>query len=292
MHLLVSKRVTVAFNRSKVSLVVMAGGLGSRFGGNKQLEGVGPNGEAFLDYAINDARKLGLGQTVIVARTDIDEELRSHLNERHGTDSEITIVHQDSFGPSRPKPWGTGHAILSTSSVLNGPIIVVNADDYYGENGIKLALEAIERTDGKEGALVAFELRQTLSATGSVSRGICKVSSSDDSLEELVETHGIRSEGGVIQADDPLGVLEEDAPVSMNLWALPLEAVNRLAGQWASFYSQNSDDPSSEFLLPEALDHQRSEGLLSIQVVKSPEKWIGITNREDLEIAQKLISGQ
>ena len=172
----------------------MAGGLGSRFGGNKQLEGVGPNGEAFLDYAINDARNLGLGQTVIVARTDIDEELRSHLNERHGTDSEITIVHQDSFGPSRPKPWGTGHAILSASSVLNGPIIVVNADDYYVENGIKLALEVIEDTDGTAGALVAFELRQTLSATGSVSRGICKVASSDDFLEELVETHGIRSE--------------------------------------------------------------------------------------------------
>ena len=116
--------------------------------------------------------------------------------------------------------------------------------------------------------------------------------SSDVFLVVLVETHGIRSEGGVIQADDPLGVLEEDTPVSMNLWALPLEAVNRLAGQWASFYSQNSDDPSSEFLLPEALDNQRSEGLLSIQVVKSPEKWIGITNREDLEIAQKLIYGQ
>ena len=266
MDLLVPERVSVTFNRSEVSLLVMAGGLGSRFGGNKQLEGVGPNGEAFLDYAINDACNLGLGQTVIVARADIDEELRSHLNGRHGTDSQITIVHQDLFGPSRRKPWGTGHAVLSASSVLNGPIIVVNADDYYGENGIKLALEAIEGTDGTVGALVAFELRQTLSATGSVSRGICKVSSFDETLEELVETHGIRSEGDTIQADDPLGVLDEDAPVSMNLWASPLEAVNRLAGQWASFYSQNSDDPSSEFLLPEALDHQRSEGLLSIPV--------------------------
>ena len=114
----------------------------------------------------------------------------------------------------------------------------------------------------------------------------------DGSLVELVETHGIRRDDVGILADDPLGRLEESAPVSMNLWALPREAVGRLAGQWASFHSQNSDDPSSEFLLPEALDHQRSEGLLNIKVVKSAEKWIGITNKEDLVLAQELFKGQ
>ncbi len=278
----------VSFNRSEVSLVVMAGGLGSRFGGNKQLVSVGPNGEAFLDYAIRDARELGLSQVVIVARTDLDEELRQHLTTQHADDLSIVIVHQDTFGPARAKPWGTGHAVLSASSELEGPIIIVNADDHYGSSGIRLALETLEETDGNSGVLVAFELKQTLSATGSVARGVCRVSETDQSLVELVETHGIRREGGVILADDPLGRLEENVPVSMNLWALPLEAVNRLAGQWALFHSQNSDDPSSEFLLPEALDLQRSEGLLSIRVIKSTEKWIGITNRDDLAIAQDL----
>ena len=270
----------------------MAGGLGSRFGGNKQLVAVGPNGEAFLDYAIRDARELDLGQVVIVARTDIDHELRQHLSEQNMEDLPIVVVHQDTVGPSRAKPWGTGHAILSASPEVNGPIVVVNADDHYGSSGIRLAVEALESTDGESGVLVAFELKQTLSDTGSVTRGVCKISEVDGSLVELVETHGIRRETTGIFADDPSGRLEESAPVSMNLWALPLESVNRLAGQWASFHSQNSDDPSSEFLLPEALDHQRSEGLLAIKVVKSKEKWIGITNRDDLALAQELFSGQ
>ncbi len=278
----------MSFNRSKVSLVVMAGGLGSRFGGNKQLVSVGPNGEAFLDYAIRDARELGLGQVIIVARTDINDELHEHLNRQHLDESLIVVVNQDTFGPSRAKPWGTGHAILSASPEVSGPIVVVNADDHYGMSGIRLAVEALEETDGESAVLVAFELKQTLSDTGSVTRGVCRLSEVDGSLVDLVETHGIRREESGILAEDPLGSLEEDAPVSMNLWALPREAVSRLAGQWASFHSQNSDDPSSEFLLPEALDHQRSQGLLSIKVIKSAERWIGITNREDLVLAQEL----
>jgi len=282
----------VPFNRSEVSLVVMAGGLGSRFGGNKQLVSVGPNGEAFLDYAIRDAKELGLGQVVIVARTDINHELLEHLDGQHLDEPPIVVVHQDTFGPSRAKPWGTGHAILSASPEVQGPIIVVNADDHYGISGIRLAVEALEETGGESAVLVAFELKQTLSDTGSVTRGVCRLSEVDGSLVELVETHGIRRDDAGILADDPSGRLEESAPVSMNLWALPREAVGRLAGQWASFHSQNSDDPSSEFLLPEALDHQRSEGLLNIKVVKSAEKWIGITNKEDLVLAQELFKGQ
>jgi len=282
----------VSFNRSEISLVVMAGGLGSRFGGNKQLVSVGPKGEAFLDYAIRDAAELGLGQVIIVARTDLNNELHEHLNRQHLKDPSIVVVHQDAFGPSRAKPWGTGHAILSASPEVHGPIIVVNADDHYGMSGIRLAVEALEETDGESAVLVAFELKQTLSDTGSVTRGVCRLSEVDGSLVELVETHGIRRDEVGILADDPSGRLEEEVPVSMNLWALPREAVGRLAGQWASFYSQNSDDPSSEFLLPEALDHQRAEGLLSIKVVKSTEKWIGITNRDDLVIAQNLFRGE
>ncbi|HJM36266.1 MAG TPA: NTP transferase domain-containing protein, partial [Acidimicrobiales bacterium] len=108
------------FNRSEVSLVVMAGGLGSRFGGNKQLVSVGPNGEAFLDYAIRDAKELGLGQVVIVARTDINHELLEHLDGQHLDEPPIVVVHQDTFGPSRAKPWGTGHAILSASPEVHG----------------------------------------------------------------------------------------------------------------------------------------------------------------------------
>ncbi|MDE0927205.1 MAG: NTP transferase domain-containing protein [Acidimicrobiales bacterium] len=271
-------------DRQEISLLIMAGGLGSRFGGDKQLVAVGPNGEAFLDYAINDARDLGLGQVVIVARTDLQEPLRSHLTAQHGEDFPATIVHQDTFGPTRAKPWGTGHAVLSATSALTGPVVVVNADDHYGSTGIAQAVKALEGTEGNCAVLVAFELGRTLSATGSVSRGVCQIS--QGCLEELVETHGIRAEGDRILADDPSGELPADAPVSMNLWGLSGEAVDRLAGQWASFYAQNSDDPSAEFLLPEALDQQRAEGLLEVLVVRSKEKWTGVTSREDLEVAQ------
>ncbi len=271
-------------DRQEISLLIMAGGLGSRFGGDKQLVAVGPNGEAFLDYAINDARDLGLGQVVIVARTDLQEPLRSHLDTQHGEDFPVTIVHQDTFGTTRAKPWGTGHAVLSATSALTGPVVVVNADDHYGSTGIAQAVKALEGTEGNCAVLVAFELGRTLSATGSVSRGVCRIS--QGCLEELVETHGIRAEGDRILADDPSGELPADAPVSMNLWGLSGEAVDRLAGQWASFYAQNSDDPSAEFLLPEALDQQRAEGLLEVLVVRSKEKWTGVTSREDLEVAQ------
>ena len=276
-------------DRQEISLLIMAGGLGSRFGGNKQLVAVGPNGEAFLDYAINDAHDLGLGQVVIVARTDLQTPLRAHLDAQHGEDFPVTNVHQDTYGPTRAKPWGTGHAVLSATSALTGPVVVVNADDHYGSTGIAQAVKALEGTESNSAVLVAFELGRTLSATGSVSRGVCRIS--QGRLEELVETHGIRAEGDRILADDPSGELPADAPVSMNLWGLSGEAVDRLAGQWASFYAQNSDDPSAEFLLPEALDQQRAEGLLEVLVVRSKEKWTGVTSRKDLKAAQAAFAG-
>ncbi|MCS5680722.1 MAG: hypothetical protein NZ603_12585, partial [Acidimicrobiales bacterium] len=125
-------------------------------------------------------------------------------------------------------------------------------------------------------------------SSGSVSRGICRIAG--DVLVELVETHGIRREHGRIVADDPSGQLPDDAPVSMNLWGLPEAAIARLPGQWAAFHAVHSDDPSAEFLLPEALDQQRAEGLLPIDVVGTEEPWIGITSREDLETARTALA--
>ena len=265
------------------TLVVMAGGLGSRFGGDKQLVVIGPNGEAFLDYAIRDAMEAGVGKVVVVARTDLDEPLREHLAAQHPAGLPLVIVHQDTFGPRRSKPWGTGHAVLSAAAEADGPIVVINADDHYGRSGIRRALEGM--AGGSERAvLVAFRLDRTLPVGGAVSRGVCEVDGNE--LLCLVETHGIRREGVVILADDPPGELSADAPVSMNLWVLPRKALVSLGDQWEVFHDAYADDPSAEFLLPVAIDEQRAAGLLGIDVVRSDERWIGVTNRDDLAVAR------
>ena len=272
-----------------ITLLVMAGGLGSRFGGDKQLIDVGPNGEAFLDFAIRDALAAGIGHMVVVARTDLDALLREHLEYQHGPDLPLTIVHQDTCGPARHKPWGTGHAVLSAAGACSGPVVVLNADDHYGSSGVQRTVDALLATDGRHAVILAFELGHTLSNTGSVSRGICRVV--DGNLVDLVETHGIRRQDGRIIADDPSGQLSDDTRVSMNLWGLPAAAIARLAGQWAAFHAVHSDDPSAEFLLPEALDQQRAEGLLDIDIVETDETWIGVTSREDLEGARSALAG-
>ena len=160
---------------SDVTLLVMAGGLGSRFGGDKQLVDVGPNGETFLDYAIRDALAAGIGSIVVVARTDLDALLRDHLARQHGPDLPITIVHQDMHGPDRRKPWGTGHAVLSAASACPGPVVVLNADDHYGPTGVRRTVEALLAGGGSRGVILAFKLGRTLSSSGSVSRGICRI---------------------------------------------------------------------------------------------------------------------
>ncbi len=267
------------------SLVVLAGGLGSRFGGDKQLVGVGPGGEAFLDYAIRDALAAGVERIVLVARSDIHDLLEAHLLHQHGPSAGVAIVHQDSFGPPRDKPWGTGHALLAAAEVLEGPVVVMNADDHYGPTGVGTVVEALVERRCERAVLLAFELAVTLSASGPVSRGVCTVE--DGRLAGLVETHGIRRDGGVIRSARPEGTLAADTPVSMNLWGLPGRVLEGLAGQWRAFHAEHGSDPSAEFLLPVAVEEQRAAGRIGVDVLRSREKWIGITNRDDLELARR-----
>ena len=271
---------------ANVALVVMAGGLGSRFGGAKQLAEVGPNGEALLDFAIRGARAAGVTRTVVVARSDLDDNLRTHLRSHHPADLDLEVVHQDAYGPSRAKPWGTGHAVVAASVAVDGPVVVLNADDFYGETGVARVVRAVERQPDRA-VMLGFALASTLPAVGRVSRGICRVDG-DGRLEELAETHGIGWEGSAITSRDPLGELAPGTPVSMNIFGLPRLALDTLADQWETFHAAHAEDPSAEFLLPEALDAQRREGLLEVDVLQTDEGWIGLTNREELEVARAL----
>lgn len=266
---------------SDTALVIMAGGLGTRFGGVKQLAEVGPAGEAILDFTIRDAHSAGVERIVVIARSDIDDDLRRHLRRHHGSGLDLEVVHQDAFGPARARPWGTGHAVAAAATLLDGPALVLNADDYYGPTGVERVAVAVA-ADRTRAVMLGFRLAATLPASGLVSRGVCRLGS-DGLLDGLLETHGIGWSGATVTASDPPGVLDPAVPVSMNIWGLPRHAVDRLVGQWEEFHGRHPEDQMAEFLLPEALDHQRREGSLEILVLSTDEEWIGMTNREDLE---------
>lgn len=270
----------------ELSLVIMAAGLGSRFGGTKQLVEVGPNGEAFLDFAIADGRAAGCTQIVLIIRSDIEADVRSHLERQYDSLEGFVLVRQDDFGPRRDKPWGTAHAVLSTAAVVSGPFIVVNADDYYGPTSFQLAADALAQGGDDLGALVAFELPKTLPAEGSVSRGVCAVDEAGELLS-ITETHGIsRHADGVIRSEDPVGEHGDDTLVSMNMFGFPQSLFAHLASQWDTFYRDFGAEPKTEYLLPDVVDSLRESGEMRVVVPRSQEEWIGVTNPNDLEPAR------
>lgn len=270
-------------------MLILAAGLGSRFGGDKQLVAVGSSGEAFLDYAIRDALDAGVEQIIVVTRTELDQPLREHLSVQHPAELPLIVVHQDAFGPLRNKPWGTGHAVLSAANHLTGPTVILNADDYYGRRCIESMVRELANSDVSSGVLLAFELGRTLPESGEVSRAVCEIGDGKW-LRGLVETHGIRREADGFAAGTPSRRLEFTTPVSMNLWGLPAHAIEHLSSQWATFYAKYSDDPVAEFLLPTALDEQLADGRLEIEVVFTDEQWVGVTNRDDLDMARTLLA--
>ena len=273
----------------ELSLVIMAAGLGSRFGGTKQLVEVGPNGEAFLDFAIQDGRAAGCTSVVLIIRRSIEDDVRAHLERQYGSLDGFVLVRQDDLGPQRDKPWGTAHAVLSAADAVDGKFIVVNADDYYGPSSFELAADALTSGSDTTAALVAFELAKTLPRTGAVSRGICEVE--EGALQSISETHGIsRADDGVIRSEDPVGEHAETTPVSMNMFGFPNDLFGHLADGWESFYAAHGDEPKTEYLLPDVVDRLRESGELTVVVPQSTEEWIGVTNPDDLEPARAKLS--
>ncbi len=269
-----------------LSLVIMAAGLGSRFGGTKQLVEVGPNGEAFLDFAIKDGRAAGCSLVVLIIRSDIEDDVRGHLERQYGSLDGFVLVRQDDLGPHRDKPWGTAHAVLSAAGAVPGKFIVVNADDYYGPTSFELAADVLNNGDDSTGALVAFELAKTLPLAGAVSRGICAVA--DGELRSITETHGIsRSNDGVIRSEDPVGEHGDDTMVSMNMFGFPQSLFGHLAEGWETFFAASGHEPKTEYLLPDVVDLLREQGELRVVVPQSTEAWIGVTNPDDLGPARE-----
>ncbi|MCH2415428.1 MAG: NTP transferase domain-containing protein [Acidimicrobiales bacterium] len=269
----------------EVSLVIMAAGLGSRFGAPKQLVSVGPENEIFLDYAIKAAIEEEIKKVVIVTRSALNEQLKKHLAQYQQSNLLIEMVNQDTFEPKRKKPWGTGHAVVTALNKTDGPIIVMNADDYYGPTALRQILNGF---NAKNPAILAFKLKNTLPETGSVSRGILLIE--NEKLLSIRETHEIRNEENLIRSGDQVSI-PSDTDVSMNLWALPSKSLKILKDQWSVFIASNSSEEEAEFLLPLAIEEQRLNNQIEIDVIRSNESWVGVTNPEDLDVARSALAG-
>ena len=269
---------------NEVSLVIMAAGLGSRFGAPKQLVPVGPKNEIFLDYAIEEAIEVEIKKVVIVTRSALNEQVKKHLLQYKEIDLDIEIVNQDTFQPKREKPWGTGHAVVAALDKTDGPIIVMNADDYYGPTALKQVLAGF---DGENAAILAFQLKNTLPESGTVSRGILSVE--NKKLLGIKETHEIRNEENLIRSREQ-ECISSETYVSMNLWALPSKSLKLLKEQWRIFIESNYLEEESEFLLPLAMEEQRLNNQIEIDVIESRESWIGVTNPEDLKTARSALA--
>ena len=277
----------------KPTLVVLAAGIGSRYGGLKQIAPIGPAGEIVIDYSIYDALQAGFGRIVFVIRRDIEAAFRAkmepHLRGRIACD----YVFQDptaelpadfQLPAARQKPWGTTHAVLVCRHAVREPFGVVNADDFYGRQSYRVLADFLRGVapDQPRYALVGFTLRNTLSAHGSVSRGICRVDPAG-LLQTVVERTKIEQAGAAARFLDgeTWRPLTADEPVSMNMWGFTPAFFEQAAGAFAQFIARDGQQPKAECLLPTAVDGLVRRGVATVQVLASRESWLGVTYPED-----------
>ncbi|MBR5614857.1 MAG: nucleotidyltransferase [Clostridia bacterium] len=271
------------------TLVVMAAGMGSRFGGLKQIEPIGPNGEVILDFSVYDAVKAGFNKVVFVIRRDIEEDFREITKKRIEKMVDCDFVFQDmdelpagfSAPAERTKPWGTGHAIYCTRNVVKTPFAIINADDYYGQKSFKIINEYLENTG--EMCMVGFQLGNTLTENGTVARGVCQVE--NGLLKSIVEHTSIDKNSGI-----PL-----DTVVSMNMWGLRPDVFDYLEKDFVSFLNNMQNPLKDEFFIPFVVDNMIQKDGAQVKVLKTDEKWYGVTYKEDKELVvnamKNLIAG-
>lgn len=281
----------------RTTLIIMAAGIGSRFGGGiKQLAQMGPGGEIIMDYSIYDAKAAGFDKVVFIIRRDIEQEFRRVIGDRIGQQIEVEYVFQElddlpagyEVPKGRTKPWGTGQAILCTKNVVKEPFVIINADDYYGKEAfVRLHDYLVSQPEKKvefEMGMAGFVLKNTLSENGAVTRGICEADE-EGILTKVIETTGIcRDEKGRIVCDNPevqKWITEEDR-VSMNMWAGYPEFIEYLETGFCEFLRNSEGDPcKKEYLLPTIVDKLIHDGRARVRVLETPDKWFGVTYKED-----------
>lgn len=269
--------------------------MGSRYGGLKQLDGVGPQGQTIMDYSIYDALRAGFGRVVFVIRHDIEADFREKILSRYQDKVPVDIVFQEidklpegfTAPADRKKPWGTNHAVMMAADTIREPFAVINADDYYGRDAFEVMsryLSALPDDSKGKYCMVAFKLGNTMTENGSVSRGICTVTP-DGKLTDVVERTAIAytPDGGIeyTEADGSKGSLEADVPVSMNLWGFTPDYFGLSDREFRAFLTKNIDKPKSEFYIPSAVDVLVKNGEATVDVLNTTSRWFGVTYPED-----------
>ncbi len=272
------------------ALVVLAAGMGSRYGGLKQLDPVGPHGEIILDYSVRDAIAAGFGKVVFVIRREMADLFRETVGVRYEGTVEVAYAFQEldslpdaRVSPSgRTKPWGTGQAVLSAASVVREPFAVINADDYYGPSGFQALSGFLSGKTSGHYAMVGYRLDRTLSENGSVSRGICAVDGEGRLLEITERTAIVRGADGVIVAEGkPPVELTGAEPVSMNFWGFTPDLFESLLVLFEEFLEERGTDLKAEFYLPAAVSSVIGRGDATVSVLTSRDSWLGLTYPED-----------
>jgi len=299
----------------KKSLLVLAAGMGSRYGGLKQMDPVGPRGEFICDYSVAYALAAGIERVVFLIRKDIEVDFREIVGKRWEEKAEVVYAFQSvedvpkitnyelpitnsaiSHQPSaiRIKPWGTGHAVLAARGALGvDPFVVVNADDYYGEEPFGILAGFLDETGEEKDyhAMAAYRLDKTLSEHGTVSRGVCRVGE-DGMLLDIREILCLKRDGDGLIRDGGVGeVYPPETPVSMNLFAFKRSYVDALEVEFAKFYAEYHADPKKEFYMPVELGKFVREGSARVKVMRTTAEWAGVTSREDREGIMEMLKG-
>jgi len=266
--------------------------MGSRFGGLKQVEPIGPGGEAIIEYSIFDAIRAGFGKVVFVIRESFADAFQEKFGDKLAGKINVEYVFQEldnlpegfSLPEGREKPWGTAHAILVAKNVINEPFCALNADDFYGYNAYKVMAHYLkESTDPSEYSMVGYKLGNTLSDFGSVSRGICEVNKNDE-LESIVETKKIFKKEDKILSEEPDGnekILTGNETVSLNMWGFKTSIFPVLEKKFTEFLKTEKDKPKSEMYIPSVVFEMIEEGNASVKVLKTDSPWFGVTYKED-----------
>ena len=276
----------------KPTLLILAAGMGSRFGGLKQVEPVGPNGETILEYSIFDAIRAGFGKVVFVIRESFADEFKARFEGKLSGKIEVEYVYQElnklpdgfSLPEEREKPWGTGHAVLMAKEKINEPFAAINADDFYGAESYQVMAKFLSSSvNPGVFSMIGYQLNNTLSEFGSVSRGIC-VTDANKQLTEITETHKIRMEDGTILCESEnqeTKILSGTETVSMNFWGFDPSVFQRIESQFIDFLKDNIHVPKSEFYIPFVVFEMIQKAQAAVEVLQADSPWFGVTYQDD-----------
>lgn len=278
----------------KPTLLVLAAGMGSRYGGLKQMDGVGPNGEIIMDYSIQDAIHAGFGKVVFVIRHSFADAFKQHINADHfGNRIAVEYVYQEldmlpagfRVPEEREKPWGTNHAILMAKDVIREPFAVINADDFYGRDAFVVMADYLRGLDGKKGdyCMVGYRLENTLSENGTVSRGVCETDAQGFLIGMTERTSIGRTVNGIEykEADGTMHPLPADATVSMNLFGFTPDYFVESEKLFVDFLKEHGGELKSEYYIPFAVNTFIHSGYATMRVLKTTAQWFGVTYKED-----------